>query len=90
MDVATHVTRRVEIAGMQLMVVDGLFTDADVIGFPVSTDISQEYAFVRRLHPWRALVSRDVAAATGWALEAAEMLGLFKRGVRLFAAAARG
>lgn len=30
MDVATHVTRRVEIAGMQLMVLDGLFADADV------------------------------------------------------------
>jgi len=30
MNVATHVTRRVEINGMQLLVVDGLFTDADI------------------------------------------------------------
>ena len=30
MNVATHVTRRVEIDGMQLVVLDGLFADADI------------------------------------------------------------
>jgi len=37
-NVASHVTRRVEINGMQLMVVDGLFAEADIGGFGVNSD----------------------------------------------------
>jgi predicted nuclease with TOPRIM domain/glycosyltransferase involved in cell wall biosynthesis len=83
-------SERYEPGHLRHLVDTALFADADVIGFADGPDRDQEHVFVRVVHPWRVLVAHDTAAATGWALEETEMLALFNRGVRLFAAAAPG
>ena len=58
MDVATQVTRRVEIAGMQLIVLDGLFSDEDIRSL---------YKFLRDLpYQLNDITSDETAYAKHW------------------------
>jgi 2OG-Fe(II) oxygenase superfamily len=69
-NVAAHITRRVEIATMQLMVVDGLFSDQDIrslygflrdLPYQLNDIASDETAHVKH---WKADFPRALAEAT--------------------------
>lgn len=61
MNVAAHVTRRVEIDGMQLTVLDGLFADADIRSL---------YALLRDVpYQLNDITSEETAYATHWKAE---------------------